>query len=249
MSAQSQTGFTIVETMLFLAVAGLLTMGILVGSGAAINQQRYRDSVNSLKSFVQDQYSDVTNVVNSRDNQWRCNSNGDVAEASGEQAQARGTSSCVLLGRYITIDNTGRLLTSANVVGYRTPGAELEASDIAELRDNYTLQVSPLDREESEVKWGNQVVQPKSTTPTPMPFSMLVLRSPLSGSVITFAGEGVQSPESLIALNNTETEYDLCVNTDLGILLGGGRLAVRVGAHATNQAAISIPPEADGVCD
>lgn len=247
MSAQSQTGFTIVETMLFLAVAGLLTMGILAGSGAAINQQRYRDSVNSLKSFVQDQYSDVTNVVNSRNNQWSCDSNGNVVQAGETEAQARGTSNCVLLGRYITIDNTGKLLTSANVIGYRTPGAEAETSDIAELEKNYTLQVSPLDREESEVKWGNQVVQPKSTTP--MPFSMLVLRSPLSGSVVTFAGEGVQSPESLITPNNTETEYNLCVNTDLGILLGGERLAVRVGAHATNQAAISIPPEADGVCD
>ena len=110
MSAQSQTGFTIVETMLFLAVAGLLTMGILVGSGAAINQQRYRDSVNSLKSFVQDQYSDVTNVVNSRDNQWSCGSNADVVEAGDAEAQARGTSNCVLLGRYITVDNTGKLL-------------------------------------------------------------------------------------------------------------------------------------------
>ena len=57
MSARTETGFTLVEAMLFLAITGLLTVGILVGSGVAISQQRYRDSVNSLKSFIQDQYS------------------------------------------------------------------------------------------------------------------------------------------------------------------------------------------------
>lgn len=245
MRARTETGFTLVEAMLFLAITGLLTMGILVGSGVAIGQQRYRDSVNSLKSFVQDQYSDVSNVVNSRNNQWRCDTNGNVTEASGADIQARGTSNCVLLGRYITIDTTGTRLTGANVVGYRTTGAEPATSDIAELQDNYTLQVSPLDQEEQEVKWGSRVVQPESATP--MPFSMLVLRSPLSGSVITFAAESVQSPETLLNTDNVTRRHDLCVEANVGVL-AGENLAVRIDAYATNQAAISIPSESEGVC-
>ena len=52
MAAKTNNGFTVIETMLFLGVAGALTMGVLVGSGASINQQRYRDSVNSLKSPI-----------------------------------------------------------------------------------------------------------------------------------------------------------------------------------------------------
>lgn len=246
MSAQTDTGFTLVEAMLFLAITGLLTVGILVGSGVAIGQQRYRDSVNSLKSFIQDQYSDVTNVTNSRDNQWRCDANGNIIEASGADAQARGTSNCVLLGRYITINDTGTVLTSANVVGYRTPGAEVATSDIVELQNNYTLQASPLDQEEQEVKWGSRVVQPQSTTP--MSFSMLVLRSPLSGSIMTFAAGGIQTPEALLVTNNVSTQHNLCVDADLGAF-AGERLAVRIGAYATNQAAISIPAESESVCD
>jgi len=246
MSARTEAGFTLVEAMLFLAITGLLTMGILVGSGVAISQQRYRDSVNSLKSFIQDQYSDVTNVTNARNNQWRCDANGNVIEASGADAQARGTSNCVLLGRYFTVNNSGTLLTGANVVGYRTSGVEPASSDIIELQDNYTLQVSPLDQEEQEVKWGSQVVQAQSTTP--MPFSMLVLRSPLSGSVMTFAASGIQTPQALLVANNVSTQHNLCVNADVGTFVGE-RLAVRVDAYATNQAAISIPAESEGVCD
>lgn len=246
MSARTETGFTLVEAMLFLAITGLLTVGILVGSGVAISQQRYRDSVNSLKSFIQDQYSDVTNVTNARNNQWRCDANGNVIEASGADAQARGTSNCVLLGRYITVNDNGTLLTSANVIGYRTPGVEPATSDIVELQNNYTLQVSPLDQEEQEVKWGSQIVQPQSTTP--MPFSMLVLRSPLSGSVMTFAASGIQSPQALLLANNVSTQHNLCVHADAGTFVGE-RLAVRVDAYATNQAAVSIPAESEGVCD
>lgn len=246
MSARTETGFTLVEAMLFLAITGLLTIGILVGSGVAINQQRYRDSVNSLKSFIQDQYSDVTNVLNSRNNQWQCDTNGNVSEASGVDAQARGTSNCVLLGRYITIDNAGRILTSANVVGYRIAGTEPAASDTTELQDNYNLQISPLDQDIQEMKWGTQVVQPKSTTP--MPFSLLVLRSPLSGSIVTYAAESVQPAASLVTTDNMTTQHDLCVNTDLGAL-AGRRLAVRIAAYATNQSAISIPSESEAVCD
>ena len=40
MGKQNTTGFTVIEVMLFLAVTGLLAIGILVGSGVAIGQQR-----------------------------------------------------------------------------------------------------------------------------------------------------------------------------------------------------------------
>lgn len=246
MSARTEIGFTIVEAMLFLAITGLLTIGILVGSGVAIGQQRYRDSVNSLKSFIQDQYSDVTNVVNSRNNQWRCDTNGNIIEAGGADAQARGTSNCVLLGRYLTVDDTGRVLTGANVVGYRAPGAEQATSDIAELQSNFTLQVSPLDQETQEVRWGSRIVQPESTDP--MPFSMLIVRSPLSGSIVTFASSDVQPPGALVAEDNITTQHNLCVDADAGTFVGQ-RLAVRVDAYATNQSAVLIPSESEDVCD
>ena len=103
MGTKTDTGFTVIETMLFLAVTGALAVGILVGSGVSIGQQRYRDSVNGLKSYIQQQYSEVSNVVNSRDKTWACDAQGNVVEVEQISAEARGTSDCVVLGRFITI--------------------------------------------------------------------------------------------------------------------------------------------------
>jgi type II secretory pathway pseudopilin PulG len=246
MGTKTETGFTIIETMLFLAVTGLLAMGILVGSGVAIGQQRYRDSVNSLKSYIQQQYSEVTNVVNDRAKTWTCDANGNVTTGDAVSSEARGTSDCMLLGRFITIDATGKALSTANVVGVRGAGAEA-ASDIAEITTNYKMSASPVDTTTAEVSWGAQVVKQKTTTP--MPLSILILRSPLSGSVLTFTAEGVQTNlGAMVTAANMSVKRDICVNADLGSFVGK-RMEVQIGAYASSQTAIQIPSEGDSVCD
>lgn len=246
MGIKKESGFTVIETMLFLAVSGMLVTVILVGSGVAIGQQRYRDSVNSLKSHLQQQYSETVNVTNDRGSNWTCNDGAAVSEVEGVGGVPRGTSNCVILGRFVTIDATGTKLSAANVIGMRQPGADEQASDLAELKENYTLRVSPVTPETTEVSWGAQVVKPK--TATPMPFSLLIVRSPLSGSVVTFAAEGVQSDLNAMITTANMQQKDMCVNAEAGSFVGG-RMAVRVAAYATNQGGIEIPPESEHVCD
>lgn len=245
MGKHTQTGFTVIEVMLFLGVTGLLAMGILVGSGIAINQQRYRDSVTSLKSYIQQQYSEVGNVTNGRAKTWNCDTNGVITEvASG---QARGTSECVILGRFITVDEAGTKLTTSNVSAYRLPSAPVAASDIAEIAGNYRLASSPIDQDIQQVAWGAQVVRPSTTTPQPL--SILIVRSPLSGSLLTFTAEGVQTNlNSMVNLANTSAVRDLCVNADAGTFVGN-RMEVRIDAKAANQGAVHIPPESESTCD
>jgi len=240
-------GFTIIEVMLFLAVSGALAVAILVGSGVSIGQQRYRDSVNSLEEFIQSQYSNVTNVINDRDQTWTCDSTGKVSSDSVGTGQPRGTSDCVLLGRFITIDPSGTKLSSADVVGYANPNAPDATSDILEFQTNYKLSISPINQETDVVGWGAQVVKPKTTTP--MPISMLILRSPLSGAVVSFVVNGVQTdPNSMIAAANMNQVTNLCVNATAGTF-EGSRLAVQIGAYATNQGAIQIVPGTANICD
>lgn len=192
MGAKTQNGFTIIEVMLFLAITGMLAAAILVGSGVAIGQQRYRDSVSSLQSYIQQQYNKVINVTNDRDKSWTCDSNGIVTQTDTPSAgEARGTTDCVMLGRLMTVDETGTSLKSAVVVGYRSPGAVTQTNDIAELTTNYKLGTAPIDQDDSSVNWGAQIVKPKTTAP--MPLSILVIRSPLSGAMMTFVKEGVQT--------------------------------------------------------
>lgn len=247
MGSKTNNGFTIIEVMLFLAVTGALAVAILVGAGVSIGQQRYRDSVNSLKSFVQTQYNEVTNVINDRDKNWTCDANGNVTANQNGSGEPRGTSNCVILGRFITVDDTGTKLSSSDVIGYRHPNAATAGSDIAELRTNYDLTLSPINPETTEISWGAQVVQPKTTTP--MPISMLILRSPLSGSVMTFTQDGVQTNvANMIVVTNTTEEKNLCVNAEVGSFVGK-RLAVQISAYATNQGAVQIPPESVSLCD
>ena len=247
MGTKTQGGFTVIEVMLFLAVTGLLAVGILVGSGVAIGQQRYRDSVNTLKSYIQQQYSEVTSVINNRGDNWNCDSTGAITDTGGPSGEPRGRSDCVMLGRFITIDESGKRLTTSSVSAYRTPGAATAASDIAEIATNYRLAISPINPETDEISWGAQVVKQKTTAP--MPLSILVIRSPLSGSLMTFTSDGVQTNlNAMVLLSNLNQVRDLCLNADGGTFVGR-RLEVRLEAFATSQGAVSIPPESVSVCD
>ena len=55
-------GFTIIEVMLFLALSGLLLVGILGGLGGNIARQRYSDAVEDIVNMFRDQYSFVADT-------------------------------------------------------------------------------------------------------------------------------------------------------------------------------------------
>lgn len=242
------TGFTIIETMLFLAITGVMAVGILVGSGVTIAQQRYRDSVNSLQTLLQDQYSQVRDVVNGRDTNWSCDSQGTILPVATGSGQVRGTANCVMLGRLLQVDNTGKKITTASVVGVRKPGVTTASSDIQELKTNYYLKVSPVEQETKEVGWGGVIVKPNTTTPQPL--SMLVVRSPISGATITFTKVGqVQTTaiSTLVDVANTTQTVPLCVDADTSAFMRQ-RLAVQISPLAASQSAIQIPAESDNVC-
>jgi type II secretory pathway pseudopilin PulG len=246
MGTKTNNGFTIIETMLFLGVAGALSAAVLIGSGASINQQRYKDSVNTLKSFIQQQYSETTNVANSRAGSERC-ANATVPLGTSGVAQPRGTSDCVMLGRLIAIDSTGKKVTASSVLGYRTPGAVEKASDILEVTQNYTLGISPIDQEKTDISWGATVVRKQTTQPTAA--TILILRSPLSGSIMTYASLGtVPALTSMITVGNSNKTTDLCISPALGTLQDR-RMAVRISPYASSQGAIQVPLESSNVCD
>lgn len=248
MGIKTQTGFTIIEVMLFLAITGVLTAAVLVGSGVSINQQRYRDSITSLQSYIQQQYNQVANITNGRAGDWTCDGNGNVTQTSGPSGgEPRGTSDCVVLGRVITVDSTGTQLTTSNVVGYHNPNGVTQTSDLAELTTNYKLGIVPFQQDTTSVNWSAQIVKPKTTTP--MPLSILIIRSPLSGVTLTFSQTGaLPNLNAMLTQTNESTQRDLCVNADIGAFVGR-RMEVRINPFASSQSAIQVPTEGDSVCN
>jgi hypothetical protein len=231
-------------------VSGLLAIGILVGSGVAIGQQRYRDSVSSLKSFIQEQYNQTANTENGRTGD-EARSGAVVAQPPDDDVtdpQPRGTSDCLMMGRIITVGANGKQVDAADVVGYRTSNtAPVESTDLGELQQNYKLGVSTINQSSQEVAWGAQIVKPK--TSTTFSLTVLIVRSPVSGSVMTFIAEGAQTNLNAIITNGVAAAAkDLCIDP-AGGTIAGQRLAVRIGAYATAQSAIEVPSEGEHVCD
>lgn len=56
---KSKKGFTIIEVSLFLAITGLLLVGVLGGTYSNIARQRYNDSVRSFAEFFRQIYAEV----------------------------------------------------------------------------------------------------------------------------------------------------------------------------------------------
>jgi len=241
MTTKNAAGFTIIEVSLFLAVSGILAAGILVSSSASIGQQRYRDSVASLRSVIQEQYSAVTNVVNSsRANSYSCNSTANVNQSEGGSTQ-RGQSDCLILGKIIRITD-GKNISISDVLGVRPAGATPTTSTDSEygILNSYTLKSTDVGSEESTVAW--------SATVVPESMSIAILRSPISSSILTFVStSATDSVDNIVSSNYRYPQTDLCVSPE-GVNDGGSQLAVRVMANATGPSAITIPSEDDVSC-
>lgn len=198
MGTHSKPGFTIIETMLVLAITGILIAGLLVGLGSSISNQRYLDSVSSFKNLLQDQYSQIDNVTNDRDANWTCSSNATPAEASNG-GTAPGQSDCVLLGRYLGIVKDQ--VTMATVVGY--PHSDASSSGtVASIRSDYTLGISTSSIEKVPLEWGAQIAWPKqgaeSHSPTtPRSLAILLIRSPENGTSYTFTSDTVNDIDAV----------------------------------------------------
>lgn len=94
-------GFTIIETMLFLAIAGLIFAGLVAGTNGTIRQQRYKDAVQGFVDDLRDLYSlaENTQVL-------------DYGKRSAEcgmiptDFKGRGRSTCSVYGIYAIISPT-----------------------------------------------------------------------------------------------------------------------------------------------
>ena len=60
-------GYSLIEVMLFLALSGLVLMGIIIGTANAVDRQRYNDSVQNFAEFLRSVYSDVSNPAGPKD--------------------------------------------------------------------------------------------------------------------------------------------------------------------------------------
>lgn len=230
MGSGDKAGFTIIETMLFLGISGLLFIGIMVGTGTSINNQRYRDSVTSLQSTLQQQFYEVANVDNQRSDGLTC----------GGASSTVGQSDCVILGKYIT-STDGTNLSIKTVVGYIGAGTTLSSNDVDAFKQ-YNIQISPAAGDSKPIEWDAGMVK-AGTLNTPMMFSIMILRSPASGAIRTFIDPNVAVLDNhiadLLSASPSALLQSAKICLDDGLLLGR-KMAVLVNANATGPDAVEV---------
>jgi type II secretory pathway pseudopilin PulG len=199
MGVRTLAGFTIIETMLFLGISSALVVALIAGTGASLNTQRYNDAVQSFKSVLQQQYSELTSVQNSRDNNWSCGSNA-VPSTTATTSQIRGQSNCMLVGKYMRlVDDKISIYT---VIGYAKQNSSAESNDITSLKNNYVLSLSRVNVDKNTLEWGTQIAYPATDggaayfkPANPRKMAILFVRSPDSGQIYTLTSSDDSVPD------------------------------------------------------
>jgi len=239
-----KTGFTIIETMLFLAVSGMFVAGILIATGSSINTQRYRDSVSSLQSKLQQQYSDVSNTSREASTSSCSVVGGTPVVKPGTINVAIGKSDCVILGKYITTDD-GINLRIRSIIGATLSSSY--TSDINALVDSNIIATDALGVDNYTLEWGATL---KTISGGDSHFSILILRSPASGIIRTFIdpNAAVLKDIDIQGLINSGSSNSLtaCVNHDG--LTGSDKTAIYLAPDSTGASGVETKGDATSGC-
>lgn len=175
----AEVGFTIIEVMLFFGVTGALMLGVLGTASIGVNTQRYNDAVNTFNAIVQQEFTNVTNVVNTKSIRSMCGG-GDDSE------QPRGVSDCAIIGRLMTIDSDGNIIRS-NLIGM-DPGVTSETDSELKVIRSYMGEGKPVidmaSQEKDAMSWGTSITH--GSPPSDSFVSFLIMRSPRSGNIYSY---------------------------------------------------------------
>lgn len=250
MGTQHKQGFTVIEVVLFLAITGLLAVTLLTGWTTMINTQRYRDSVKTVQSFIQQQYGLVYNVQNARDADLDCAIGGaDGPTVDNGTSQPVGQTECIVMGRYIHITN-GTKIQVYSIVGEDGVSGATDPDNVI-IKDRRPIRLDQsLNTDDSalNIPWEATVVD--GATTNTMNVVIAIIRSPQTGTVHTYSlrtanPTSMPTVDSLILAAN-ENGINLCL--DAGVPLSGGRMGVGVQSHASSQSSITTISDGPGAC-
>lgn len=241
-SRKNSGGFTIVELMLFLAITAIMIVTLLAGWSVAINTQSYKDAARSLTSYIQGQYTNTLDVVNDRSPDYTCS-----LGASGVRVihvtrggDSRGTTDCLIMGRYITIN--GRDVRSNAIVGIEpTTAAPAGTADNEVIKAYLPARIDDavMADDTYEIPWILNTYLPSATD---LHMAIVIVRSPQTGTMYTFTQDirrtGRDPAVDTVMTNGSAGRAVICL--DPGLVVAQPRTAVVIGAAATASSFISV---------
>ncbi len=251
-----RSGFTLIEVSLFLAVTGLLFLGVTIGVQNSISQQRYNDAVQSFAEFLRNIYSEVTNVQHegtgktNRAVYGKMITFGETCNLMGESVVGGTCSNSILTGDQNTIYEYNVVGNAEETGTGGTLGLlqQLKAGVVEEIKNNNGTTEYALAGivEDYTPKWQAQIERKDGG---PFIGTVLIVRNPVSGIVSTFYSSSVVHV-NVNRQNATEIKWqelgftsnsniDFCVNQNAGAT-GGFRRDVRIQQGARNASGVVV---------
>lgn len=137
-------GFTIVETMIFLAVSGAIMVSVLAMVSGSQNKARFQESVNDTDQQINDIVGNVSNGYFSNPVNYKCEvANQTVGPkiSTGLGIEKGTNDKCTLLGRVIQFEAGG---VSGNMTVYdAVSNRQYDGSDVTNLADSKLKLIAP----------------------------------------------------------------------------------------------------------
>lgn len=250
-----ERGFTIIELLLFVTISGVLIATLLGGWSVSINTQSYKDSLRSLSSQLKSQYTDTFSVQNDRTSKLSCLPN-DVSKQvritqNNATGSTRGTSDCVVVGRYMVIgaDN----MIANDIIGF--DAKNIVTPDDSELSAMKKYQPTRLPAAIADdttflIPWSSTTYAPGGNESIGVNFAMVIVRSPSTGTAHTYTKDFPTADRPPTALdvieNGTQLARSICLNPQGPILQD--RMAVVIGAQASSADSVNIVGAQEAGC-
>lgn len=169
MGRQIQTGFTLVEIILVIAVSGLIMLGVMDGAYRQVNEQNYRDGFEAFKDFIAGQFEDIEAVKNNKDN--GCDS---------ALSAKRGMGECFYSGKLIHIKAIAG--DETEVTSYPVRSTVNSLASTPTLASVEALLSSDVNVASYKIPWGMQARTPEPASTVIDHLFILVFRHPLTGN-------------------------------------------------------------------
>lgn len=260
-----RSGFTIIEVGFFLAITGLMLVGVMASVSIRVSTQRYNDAVQDAIEHVRRAYSEVINVENDRSNtafnQYYCtatyqvdalirNSTTEVINTTGTTHAGR--SGCAIYGKLVTFGEQGNTTMHTYTVLGRLYSSDLEdapdthtvlgalkyvkADAVAYNRENVNqCYLAPAGTSTSYTPIWDATIESPDTAGTIFKGAVLIARSPISGAVHTYVLTGNRTIEINQNLNQLFGCNDIVANYNSSATETLGKLLQDFSTNFTEQ--------------
>lgn len=169
----------------------------------------------------------------------------------------RGQSDCVILGKIITTSNNGESLLIRRIIGTDNSSYNPSNDDITVFKTfnigvlTATGSKSDLVQETYIPEWGASLKTDLASGKNDSRFSILILRSPISGAIRTFIINGSEVSSNIqvrAMLNSTYLTQSVKTCVDGNGLYSGPKSAVVIHANAASQSDIEIIGDKNSGC-